>query len=168
MRSLIISISLAATAMAQSGGTFDLSHNVFAGGGGSESTGANFKLDGSVGQSIAGTTSTGGAFSLHGGFWLPSQLAPTAAGVAIEGTIHFSGPLSYQRVRVVLTDPSRGEMRFAMPNAFGLYRFEDVQIGRLYIARAESELYTFMPDSHAFHLVDALSDVDFIAEPVQP
>lgn len=61
----------------QSGGQFDLSRNVIAGGGGT-SNGGSFKLEGTVGQSVAGTTSVGGSYSGTGGFWQPaSGVLPT-------------------------------------------------------------------------------------------
>lgn len=52
----------------QSGGVFQISKSVIAGGGGN-STGGIFNLDGTTGQCVAGSTSTGGIFTLAGGFW---------------------------------------------------------------------------------------------------
>jgi hypothetical protein len=60
----------ALTALAQSGGGYDLTWNTIDGGGGT-STSANgvYKLSGTIGQPDAGTL-TGGAYKLNGGFWL--------------------------------------------------------------------------------------------------
>ncbi len=55
------------TASAQTGGGYDLTWNVIAGGGGT-STGGPYSLSGTIGQSDAGTLS-GGAYVLNGGFW---------------------------------------------------------------------------------------------------
>ena len=55
------------SASAQSGGGYDLTWNVIAGGGGT-STGGAYSLSGTIGQSDTDTLS-GGAYTLHGGFW---------------------------------------------------------------------------------------------------
>lgn len=52
---------------AQSGGNFNVTRSVVAGGGGASSSGA-IRIEGTVGQS-AGATSTGGSYSIGGGFW---------------------------------------------------------------------------------------------------
>jgi hypothetical protein len=53
---------------AQSGGPYDLSPNVIAGGGGA-SSGGNFTINGTVGEVSASNLQSGGAFTLSGGFW---------------------------------------------------------------------------------------------------
>jgi len=63
-----------AVALAQSGGDFDLSHNVIAGGGDTFSAGGEYEVGGTAGQAETGRR-TGGAYVEHGGFWaagLPS------------------------------------------------------------------------------------------------
>lgn len=54
--------------VAQSGGGYDLSHNVIAGGGEKSSIG-NFSLEGTVGQGAAGSVSYDSTSSLFSGFW---------------------------------------------------------------------------------------------------
>lgn len=57
------------TALAQSGGGYDLSWNTIDGGGGT-STGGAYTLSGTIGQPDAGTLSSpGGTYTLNGGFW---------------------------------------------------------------------------------------------------
>lgn len=55
-------------AIAQSGGTYDLTWNSIDSGGATNSTGGTFSLDGTIGQYDAGA-GNGGAFALSGGFW---------------------------------------------------------------------------------------------------
>src|SRR5690349_14890693 len=62
---------------AQTGDNYDLSHNVIAPGGGSNSAGGGFSVDGTIGQPSAGVISTGSGFSVQGGFWTFQSLAPT-------------------------------------------------------------------------------------------
>jgi hypothetical protein len=57
------------TAQAQSGGGYDLTWNVIAGGGDTNSAGGPYSLSGTIGQAEAGTLS-GGSYSLSGGFWV--------------------------------------------------------------------------------------------------
>ena len=58
----------------QTGGSFDLSRNVIAGGGGTSANG-NLRVDGTVGQPAAGTTVSNGQFSQTGGLWQPEANA---------------------------------------------------------------------------------------------
>ena len=60
-------LALAAAALAQSGGPYDLGWNTVDGGGGA-SSGGSFTLSGSAGQADAGAM-WGGAYTLDGGFW---------------------------------------------------------------------------------------------------
>jgi hypothetical protein len=69
-------LALAAPAMAQSGGGFDLSWSKIAGGGGT-SSGGGFTLSGTIGQHDAGDMS-GGGFTLAGGFWVGAVGGPVA------------------------------------------------------------------------------------------
>ena len=55
-------------ALAQSGGSYDLTWNSIDGGGAMFSVGGTYSLGGTIGQADAGTMS-GGAYTLNGGFW---------------------------------------------------------------------------------------------------
>ncbi len=61
------------SAMAQVGGTYDLSWNTVGGGGTMFSTGGGFSLGGTIGNSAAGGPMTGGQYSLTSGFWTGLQ-----------------------------------------------------------------------------------------------
>ena len=59
-----------APTQAQSGGGYDLTWNVIAGGGATFSTGGGYSLGGTIGQAAANSTpATGGSYSLVSGFW---------------------------------------------------------------------------------------------------
>lgn len=64
---LSVILILTATALAQTGGDYDLSWWTVDGGGGT-SSGGLFSLSGTAGQSDAGLLS-GGVYTLGGGFW---------------------------------------------------------------------------------------------------
>lgn len=151
---------------AQSGGNYDLSHSVIAGGG-EKSAGAAYQVAGTIAQAVAGTVSTGTStttntqYSVRGGFWAFGQLAPTAAAVSLSGRV-FSGKGAgiIRRVRIVLTDGS-GLERSTQTNGFGYYRFDDLEVGKLYIVRAQSLNFAFTPESYAFVLMEERDDVNF-------
>ena len=153
---------------AQTSGAYDLSHNTLAGGGEMQSAGDRFRVDGTVGQRLAGSVSTGSQFSLHGGFWFRNQLAPTAAQVTIGGRVNNTRGGVVRRVRITLTEAASGTVKTTLTNQFGYYRFEGVEVGRIYIVRAESRNFTFTPEMHVFSLVDERLDLDFTAVGNQP
>jgi hypothetical protein len=64
---LAVSLLIALPALAQSGGDYDLSWSVIAGGGGT-SSGGDFELSATIGEPEAGASS-GGDYELLGGFW---------------------------------------------------------------------------------------------------
>ena len=63
-----------ATAVAQSGGTYDLTWNSIDSGGGTVMGGA-YTLDGTIGQADAGSLS-GGSYTLNGGYWFAATSMP--------------------------------------------------------------------------------------------
>jgi hypothetical protein len=72
---LVVALLCAIAGNAQSGGSYDLSRHVIAGGGGVSTAGAQ-RLEGVIGQSVVGT-SNGGTFTLNGGFAPGGRPAPT-------------------------------------------------------------------------------------------
>ncbi len=117
-RVLFCIVCLALMVNAQTGGTFDLSHNVIAAGGGSVSTGGTFTIDGTIGQSLAGTQSTGGTFNLRGGFWpfgarplrlLHRHRSADASEPPMDAVYEASGLLwsMWRRVRSFMRPPAR-------------------------------------------------------------
>lgn len=65
MPALLLVVS---TALAQSGGSYDLSWNTIDGGGGT-SSGGSYVLNGTAGQPDASALTGGGSYALIGGFW---------------------------------------------------------------------------------------------------
>lgn len=74
MKQTMIFLTLAAVlllvpvALAQSGGSYDLTWNTVDSGGTTFSTGGDYSLGGTIGQPDAGLL-TGGDYTLAGGFW---------------------------------------------------------------------------------------------------
>ncbi|MEO8574881.1 MAG: carboxypeptidase-like regulatory domain-containing protein [Pyrinomonadaceae bacterium] len=154
-------------APAQTGGGYDLSHNVIASGGGSQSTGASFTLDGTIGQGIAGTVSSGGTLTVRGGFWPQNAFAPTAAGTSISGRIRTADGQGIRSVSLSLTNASTGEISTTLSSSFGYYRFEEIPVGQIYILTVSAKRFSFNPDTRVITLLDELTDEDFNALPLK-
>lgn len=148
---------------AQTGGTFDLSHSVIAGGG-SNSTGGTFNVSGTVGQAAAGVASNSSParFDLHGGFWF-QNLAPTAAAVSITGRVTTSTGQGVRNVRLTLTAPN-GARRNAITSTFGHYAFDGVEVGYTYVLEIAAKKYVFANPARVFSLQDHVTGMDFTAE----
>lgn len=156
----VLSISVAA----QAGGTYDLSHSVIAGGGGSNSSGGTFRIDGTIGQNIAGTTSTGGTYSLRGGFWATSPMAPTAAMVSISGSVRTSHGAGIRSVIVTLSAQD-GSTRMTQTGTFGRFRIDGVEAGQTYVLTITSRRYTFAESTRVLNVTDNITGIDFVADP---
>ena len=159
---VLVSLALPLAARAQTNAVYDLSHNVTSGGG-KESSNALYSLEGTIGQAAAGSVSLNAIFNLHGGFWSPPSLAPTAATVSVSGRVNSLTGGSVRRIRILLTDSATGTIRTAQTNPFGYYRFDAVEVGRIYLVQAESKNFQFTPDSYVFTLSDARDDLVFTA-----
>lgn len=167
---LFFIVLLSAVALPQTGGTFDLSHNVIASGGGSNSTGGSFTIDGTAGQNIAGTVSAGTSstnnqFFIRGGFWSSDQLAPTAANASIKGCIKTADGAGIRNVLITLTKISTGEILQNFSSSFGYYQFSDLPVGEVYVLTVKSKTFSFSPNSRVIFLSEDLADENFTALP---
>jgi len=158
--SLLIVFQLFTSAIvAQTGGTYDLSHTVIAGGGGSNSAGGTYSVDGTVGQPQAGTVSTNGNFNLRGGFWAYQTLAPSAASVTVSGRVLTPDGRGLRNAVVRISDPLGG-YRNVTTSALGFYTFDNVQAGQTYVMSVSSKLYRFAARSLLVN--DDLAGLDFV------
>ena len=69
-----------------------------------------------------------------------------------------------RRVRIVLFDTATGIERATQTNQRGFYQFDELEIGRLYILRAESQNYKFAPDNYLLELTEDRAEVNFTGE----
>ena len=162
LRGFAILLIAAAAVVAQTGGTFDLSHNVIAGGGGTSSAG-NFRVDGTVGQAAAGTVSTGPNFSVTGGFWTADPLVPTAAHVNVSGRVLTSAGIGIRGAMLYLASPD-GTTRIATSSSFGYYTFNDVEVGQSYVVTVTSRRFVFVQPVRIVSVQDELTGLDFTAQ----
>ncbi len=71
-------------------------------------------------------------------------LAPTAADTFVAGRVLTRANRGVSRAVVQVTMPD-GETRFALTNAFGYFRFEDMEVGQTYIFSINHKKHTFAP-----------------------
>jgi len=155
---------LSSLAFTQTGGGYDLSHAVVAGGGATTSTGGSYVIGGTMGQAVAGTASTGGTYSLRGGFWIGGPLAPTAAGVSLSGRVRTSGSRGIRGAVLVLTAPD-GSSRQTVTNTFGYFRFDRVAAGNTYTLQVISRRFAFASPFQLISVNEDIAGVDYVAEP---
>lgn len=157
-------------ALAQTGGTFDLTHSVIASGGGSNSAGGGFSVDGTTGQNLAGTISVGTSppnnqYNIRGGFWAFDPLVLTVAKVSIKGQIKNVDGAGIRNALLTLTRISTGEVRQSFSSSFGYYQFSDLTVGEVYILTVSSRTFSFSPNSRVIILLEELRGEDFTALP---
>lgn len=93
--------------------------------------------------------------------WAISQLAPTAAGVFVGGSVQDQFGRGISKARVTLST-SAGATRTVITNGFGYYHFDDVAAGQTYVFSVSHKSFQF-----ATQIVDVtqeLTDLNFIAE----
>ena len=153
-------LSLAYSAIAQSGGGFEITEAVVAGGGSSSSSG-DVGIDATLGQPIAGGAVGSGDFSITSGFWNFAALAPTAAQASISGRVlNASGTGVSNAALYVQTQD--GELLIARSSSLGYYLFEGIEIGQTVFMTVEHKRFTFQP--RTVTVADNVTDLDFIAQ----
>lgn len=161
---LLFLLSLAVSLAAQTGGTYDLTHAVVAGGGAARSSAGTIAVGGTAGQAAAGDLSFGGTYQLRGGFWASQDLAPTSAGVSISGRVITADGAGIRNATISLTSLN-GVRRNAITASFGFFRFDRVEAGQTYILEIGSKRFTFANPSRTVFVDSELGGQDFVAEP---
>ncbi len=92
--------------------------------------------------------------------------APTAANVSINGVVKQDNGRGLRNAIVELSGGSMGHALRIRTNAFGYYRFDDMQIGGLYTLRVVAKQYNFPVDSYSFILNEDLYELNFEGTPI--
>ena len=95
-----------------------------------------------------------------------APVSPSAAGVGIAGRVHTADGIGLGRVWVTVTGPGLDVPRRALTNPFGYYAVDDLDAGATYIVTVDSKQYAFAESSRVVTLGDAVTDIDFIANPL--
>ncbi len=97
-------------------------------------------------------------------FVVAEILAPTAANVSVSGRVVDVRGRGISKARISITAPN-GEMRNAITNSFGYYRFDEVEVGQTYVVSVRSKRYQFSNPVQVITLMDELTDLIFTALP---
>ena len=159
---LLVFAPVSVAAQIAAGGAFTLEKSVVAAGGGTSSNGA-FSVSGTGGQSAAGTTSANASFSQRSGFWMPGQLAPTAAGVTVSGRVTTADGRGIRNARVTMTGAD-GTTRTVSTGSFGYFRFMDVLAGGTYVFGVSARRFTFSVPTQVLTVADNGVDLSFAAD----
>ncbi len=92
--------------------------------------------------------------------WTVGQLAPLAAEVSVGGRVTANGR-GIGKATVTLTD-ANGESRFATTNAFGYYRFDNVEVGQTCVISIRHKQFEFA--SQIINVSEEMFDVNFTLE----
>jgi hypothetical protein len=97
----------------------------------------------------------------HGkGIYQIPALAPSAASVTVGGRVLANGR-GVPNATVTYAGET-GERKSALTNAFGYFRFEEVQAGQTYVFNVLSKRYTFAP--RTVEVNEELTELNFEAE----
>ena len=124
-----------------------------------------YRINGGLGElvptmlNIATNRATAAGLTSFGAFTL-AEGPPTFE--TLKGRITTPQNRKADRVIVTLTDQS-GNVRYALTNPFGYYRFLNVETWKTYMIRLQSKKYTFAQPERTLEFVDSNPDVNFVS-----
>ena len=118
-----------------------------------------------IGDGTSGQLTGAGAGSPNLMLFTDPLSAPTAGNASIEGMVVSNTGRRLKGIRVLLQNASASEYKTAITNAFGYYKFEEVEVGAFYIMSIQSKRYFFENSPYAFTLSEDLAPVAFIGTP---
>lgn len=99
--------------------------------------------------------------------WCLEIIPPTAAGVSISGRVSTAEGAGIRNARIVVSGNSLPENRVVTTGSFGYFSVDGLIAGETYVVTVNSQRYTFQAPSRVYHLVDNITDADFVADPFQ-
>jgi len=94
-------------------------------------------------------------------FTNPSS-GPTAGGASVEGSVVTPNGRGIKNVTVVLQNAGSSEFRSAITNAFGYFRFTDVEVGSFYTMSVQAKRYRFENNTYSFGLIEDVAGFTFV------
>ncbi len=111
----------------------------------------------------AGGAAFGAAGSLAG--WGMQLLSPTAAGASISGRIVTANGFGIRNAAVTIAGSGTGLPKTAYTGSFGVYSFDGLTAGQIYLVTVRAKHFRFVHPSRAVPVNDNITGLDFIAEP---
>ena len=165
MKRIILLVSLlaiAVSAIAQSGGGYNLEQNVI-GSGGWKSVGGQWTLLGTMGQGNAGSTAAGGGFHLIDGLWATENGQAASPFAVIAGRVVNEQGAGIPRVRMTIVNTTTNLTYEVYTQAQGYYSFIQVPTGGNYLVTPSHRRFTFDPGSFPLFVSQDRSNLDFTA-----
>jgi uncharacterized delta-60 repeat protein len=91
------------------------------------------------------------------------QGTPIAANAGISGRITTASGRGIQNVSVQISGGNLAETRYVKTNAFGYYRFQDLQVGQNYVVGVSAKRYSFANPTRVITLNENLTGEDFVS-----
>ena len=151
------------SAVAQTGGGFNLQQNVI-GNGGWKSDGGGFTVLGTMGQSNAGSTTAGGGFHIIDGLWAIENLTPSSPVTTIRGRVARAKGIAIPRVLVTISNQGTGLEMQVFTDAQGNYEFGNIPTGQNYLVTVSHKHFTFATASTLVFISQDRTGVDFVSE----
>jgi len=159
----LIVFIVAASAIAQTGGGFDLQQNVI-GNGGWRSDGGGFTVLGTMGQSNAGSTTAGGGFHIIDGLWAIENLTPSSPVASVGGRVTRAKGIAIPHVLVTITNPGIGLNTQMFTDAHGNYQSGNIPTGQNYVVTVSHNHFTFASPSALVFISQDRAGIDFVSE----
>ena len=150
------------SAIAQTGGGFNLEQNVI-GNGGWRSDGGSFMLLGTMGQGNAGSTAAGGGFHLIDGLWAIEDRTASSPFAVVSGHVTLANGVGLPRVRVTATNPTTSATYEIFTRAQGIYDLSGIPTGSNYVLTVSHRGFEFEPSSVSLFTSGNRAGVDFVA-----
>jgi hypothetical protein len=159
----LIVFIVAASAIAQTGGGFNLQQNVI-GNGGWKSEGGGFTVLGTMGQSNAGSTTAGGGFHIIDGLWAIENLTPSSPVATVGGRVTRNKGIAIPRVLVTISNSGTGLQMHTFTDAHGDYLFGNIPTGQNYSISVDHNHFTFTTSSVLVFVSQDRTGVDFVSQ----
>ena len=151
------------SAIAQTGGGFNLEQNVISNGGW-RSDGGGFTVLGTMGQSNAGSTTAGGGFHIIDGLWAIENLTPSSPVASVAGQVTRAKGIAIPHVLLTISNQGTGLKMQTFTDAGGNYQFENIPTGQNYVVAVSHNHFTFESPSVLVFISQDRTGVDFVSE----
>jgi hypothetical protein len=108
----------------------------------------------------AGLITPGGHNFSHLVFCIPDS-GMTAARVSVSGRVYDHGGQGLARTTLTIQNTQTSETRTVVTNSFGNYRFDQMEVGYVYLVGARNKKFSFENGIRTIQLNDAIENLDF-------
>ena len=100
--------------------------------------------------------------------WTGSKpLAPSSSGASVSGRVTTASGQGIRGAAIVITGNSLPTPIIAKTGSLGYFQVNNLDSGQTYVVTVVSKRFTFSQPSRVINLTDSISDVDFLANPLE-